>query len=251
MRNFNIEFKQIDLNMLEVHPRVQRDRDEAHIADIVEHFNNVALNPLTVMYSTTGQNRKRWVIDGQHTLAAAKAKGLTKLWCKVISAHGNTEINEIFHLLNERVKPLKPVDGFSLNAEFDDTTTDFKIARALRHFDLMVGKTLDTRTIRCAAAVRDAWDNLGEQNFSTFAMLLSRISESGSMITRAVVNGVAAVVKKYGGYEDDIYDIAQLLEEDLAGILDDAKAMSRGKSVDSNPRAFVAAVDEALMGYAA
>ena len=71
------------------------------------------------------------------------------------------------------------------------------------------------------------------------------------MITRAVVNGVAAVVKKYGGYEDDIYDIAQLLEEDLAGILDDAKAMSRGKTVESNPRAFVAAVDEALMGYAA
>lgn len=236
MRNFTTDFKLIDLALLEIHPRVQRSLDERHVQDIVDHFNTVALNPLTVMFSTTGRHRKRWVIDGQHTMEAARRKGVTEMWCKVVGVHSNREINEIFHLLNEHVKPMSPVTSFELNAEHDSSTDDALIGQILGQCNLSVGASDSLSTIRCASTLREVYKRLGRERLAIAAALWEIIADGGSRLDAATIRAVSDVVAKYGHDELDLSEIVDAITAEFPAMKARATAQCVGTSLGQSHR---------------
>lgn len=222
MRKLSVDFRQINLNLLEVHPRIQRDFDENHVRDIVSHWNIVAVNPLTVMFGTSGRNRKRWVVDGQHTLEAARRMGVETLWCKVISTHRDSETNEVFHLLNEHVKRVSPVESFELNTSYDITTDDYAISTILDSYDLTVGRDDDIRTIQCASALRQSFKKLGAEQFGAMAKLLDAIVRSGHRVGVAEVKAATSIARTFGDFPGQIDLIAWSLCRDFGQMRGDA-----------------------------
>lgn len=199
MKNYTPEFKKIDLSMLEVHPRVQRGLRPRHVKEICEDFNDVALRPLIVMDAKLGRSRKRWIIDGQHTFEALKAKGRKDSWCGIVTAKGNEEINEIFQLLNARVQPLSTVDSFNLNEEWDPDSPDAIVSQILADSGLYIGcgDREDTSQIACAGAVRNSYNTLGEEYFSKAARIWGNVALAGNKIDGAVVNGTTEILKTH------------------------------------------------------
>lgn len=222
MRNFKVTYREVHVNLLEVHPRVQRDMDKHHVADIASSWHDFLANPLMVMHSTTGANRKWWVIDGQHTLEAAKAQGHKMLWCKIVNVHSDREINEIFHLMNEKVKPLSSIDSFDLNATFDTSSDDYAISAILDSYGLTVGRDDDIRSIRCASALRKSFKKLGAEQFGAAVKMMDAVVRSGHRVGAAEVNALTSIARTFGHSQGQIDLIAWALCRDFGQMRGDA-----------------------------
>lgn len=225
------EFRQINLNLMEVHPRVQRELDLRHVQDIIDHFNMVAVNPLTVMIDRTGTRMRRFIIDGQHTFVAAKKKGIESLWCKIVTVDSIEDINLVFHLLNEHVKPISTVDSFSLNSEHDSSTTDAEINQILKECYLRIGKDDSFSCIKAAGEIRKSHRRLGQDKFALAASFWEMIACGGNRIDVATIRAVTDVTKKYGDDELDVQELSDLFANNFANVKAKANSQCVGSSL--------------------
>lgn len=224
-RDMKIEYRKLAVSTLKIHPRVQRPLRLDHAKSIAKNWHPIAFNALTVVQMTSG-DRGHYVIDGQHTLTAAKMIGLQMIDCKIVSANSRAEMNEIFQIINSGVMRVSALDSFVLNAENDSRTPDAIASQILNQCNLSIGENgagTGTHTIRCARAVRESFDRLGRDKFGIVAAFLEIIADGGNPIDTATVKAITEVVRKYGDSTEWIADIAETLERDFARIKSDAK----------------------------
>lgn len=97
--NINFEYRQIHSSVILSDPSYQRPLDMARVQKIVAHFREDLLNPVKV----SRRDGKYYVFDGQHTLAALKARNngcdLT-VDCKVYKGLTREREAELFSLQN-------------------------------------------------------------------------------------------------------------------------------------------------------
>ena len=232
-----IEYEKIAVNRLKIHPKVQRPLRIDHARKIAENWHPVAFNPPTVIKMTSGDHGF-YVIDGQHTLTAAKMVGKQMVDCKVVKAKSRAEMNEIFQVINSGVMRVSALDSFTLNAENDRTTPDAYAAQILNECNLSIqtaGGVSSTHTIRCASVVRESFKKLGPEKFGVVAALLEIIADGGNTPDAATVKAITEVVRLHGDSATDISDIADELQLEFPAMK--ARALNKciNTSLASNP----------------
>lgn len=252
-REITVEYAKIPVNRLKIHPNVQRPLRIDHARKIAENWHPVAFNPLTVIKMTSG-DRGYYVIDGQHTLTAAKMVGKNMVDCKVVKANSRAQMNEIFQVINSGVMRVSALDSFTLNAENDRTTPDAYAAQILNECNLSIqttGGSSSTHTIRCASVVRESFKKIGPEKFGVVAALLEIIADGGNTPDAATVKAITEVARLYGDSSTDISDIADELELEFPAMK--ARALSKciNTSLASNPGYLVDEILIATFGVAA
>lgn len=252
-REIAVEYAKIPVNRLKIHPNVQRPLRIDHARNIAKNWHPVAFNPLTVIKMTSG-DRGYYVIDGQHTLTAAKMVGKNMVDCKVVKANSRAQMNEIFQVINSGVMRVSALDSFTLNAENDRTTPDAYAAQILNECNLSiqtVGGASSTHTIRCASVIRESFKKLGPEKFGVVAALLEIIADGGNTPDAATVKAITEVVRLHGDSDLDIADISEELELGFPAMK--ARALNKciNTSLASNPGYLVDEILIATFGVAA
>ena len=196
--SLNMNFREFDLDQLKVHPRIQRELDEKHVRKIVENFNVLAVNPIVVMETEVGVGRKkREIIDGQHTFAAAKEVGHYQLWCKVIEAKNDEEANEIFRLVNQAVRPLSVKDSFEMDARIIPGSDAHRINEALEARGFKQGRSItDPWQISVISQLRIAWKRLRPDQFDELVLLMQLLAEQGHKIRSKEVDALSFFLRR-------------------------------------------------------
>lgn len=211
MRKKEINYRPLNVANLKIHPKVQREFRPKHARRIAEGWDIIAVNALTVVEMTSG-DRGYYVIDGQHTLAAARMVGMVMLDCKVIKAKSHSEMEEIFQIINKDKLRLSPLDKFLGEARNQPGSQADIITRLLGKHGLTVGKGEDIHSIQSAPALRDAYKQLGRRSFVKAAELWEVIADNGHKVDIATVRAVAKVV---ADFEHD-----DLLMEEISYIIE-------------------------------
>lgn len=252
-REMEIKYRKISVSRLKIHPKVQRPLRIDHARKIAENWHPVAFNPPTVIQMTSGDHGF-YVIDGQHTLTAAKMVGKQMVECKVVKAKSRAEMNEIFQVINSGVMRVSALDSFTLNAENDRTTPDAYAAQILNECNLSVqtvGGASSTHTIRCASVVRESFKKLGPEKFGVVAALLEVIADGGNTPDAATVKAITEIVRLHGDSTTDISEIAEELELGFPSMK--ARALNKciNTSLAVNPGYLVDEILIATFGIAA
>ena len=245
-RDLDIQFKKLNIDLLEVHPKVQRALRQKHVEQIARNWHPVAVNPPTVLQMNSGK-RARYIIDGQHTVAAAKLVGLKFIDCKIVGAHTRAEMNEIFQLINGGVMRVSPLDSYRLNAENDYTTDDYKIRDILQEFDLRVEEGQSVRTISSIVPLQKAYRALGAERFANLVALLSLVADSGSRIHRADILTLTSLARKYT-LDVDLQELGEVISEDYASLRAEATSNCIGSTLDGNYGLFAELIEVAAFG---
>lgn len=196
--SLNMNFREFDLDQLRIHPRIQRELDEKHVRKIVRNFNVLAVNPIVVMETEVGGGRKkREIIDGQHTFAAAKEVGHYQLWCKVIQAKNDEEANEIFRLVNQAVRPLSVKDSFEMDARLVPGSDAYRINEALEMRGFTQGRSnTDPWQVSVIAQLRIAWSRLRPEQFDELVLLMQLLAEYGHKTRSKEVDALAFFLRR-------------------------------------------------------
>lgn len=245
-RDLEIEFANLAIKRLEVHPEVQRELRQSHVRKIASNWHPVAMNPPTVVRMSSGK-RAWYIIDGQHTVAAAKLVGMQTIPCKVVKAKTRAEMNEIFQLVNSGVMHVSPLDSFKLNAVNDYTTDDYRIRTILKECDLTVGNGDTVRHIRPIQPLRNSYKRLGQDQFCIVAALLGVIADGGSRLDSAAIKAVTEIVRLHSS-PNEIEDISEVLREDYPNLRDEAISECIGSTLGSNWRLLAEKILDASFG---
>lgn len=247
-RKMEIEYIDVPIERLEVHPKVQRDLRIKHVRNIARNWNMIAFNAPTVIEMTSGK-RGWYIIDGQHTVAAAKIVGLRMVPVKKVRAHSRAEMNSIFQLINSGRMPVSNMDSYALNAANDTTTDDHQSFRALKDagFTMQSGGT-GVWNINAAGEIRRSYKTLGRDHFHIAAQLFALIAENGSRVDTGTIRAITELVRRYASDEDAIADIGHALENDYAAIYADAKTRCVNSTIATNWRYLAEGIEESAIG---
>ncbi len=248
-RDLEIEFQRLKIEKLEVHPKVQRALNRKHVERIARNWHPVAVNPPTVLRMTSGK-RAYYIIDGQHTVAAAKLVGLKFIDCKMVGAKTREEMNEIFQLINGGVMRVSPLDSYRLNAENDYRTDDYKIRSVLQEFDLRVEEGNSVRSIASIVPLQHAYKALGIDRFANLAGLLGIVADGGSRVDRATILALADLARKYTS-DVDLRELGEELAVNFPNIRDEATAKCIGSTLANNSKMFAEHIEIAAFGAGA
>ena len=245
-RDLDLEFKKLNIDWLEVHPKVQRDLRRKHVEKIARNWHPVAMNPPTVLRMTSGK-RAHYIIDGQHTVEAAKLVGMKYIDCKIVGAKTRAEMNEIFQLINGGVMRVTPLDSYRLNAENDYRTDDYKIRTVLDECDLRVEEGSSIRSIKSIVPLRKAFETLGIERFANLISMLSLIADGGTRPTSAEVLAFTEIARKYVS-PIDLQEIGDLIEDDYPNLRDEVVANCIGSTLASNYKMLAEHIEVAAFG---
>lgn len=243
MRKFKIDYKLVHVNLMERHPKVQRDMREWHVRDLEKRYNELFVNPLTVAYTTTGANRRYWIIDGGHTHEASVRHGVESLWCKVINVHSYEEIAEIIIGMNKNKLAMSHADMHQIESDF---RADSDSANIDRIFEVN-GITRDD--ISAWGCVHETYRMLGPDDFMVLAALLSAVKDGGEVIDMPVIEALRRVVKKRSRFEIEGSEIGAVLEVEFTSIRYKAANTLRNKSLHSAPKALAHEIELAVFGW--
>lgn len=239
MRKFNPEFKLVDVKLMERHPRVQRNMREWHVRNIMKTYNPLYVNPLTVAYTTTGANRRYWIIDGGHTHEAASRMGAKALWCKVIKVHSYAEISEIITDMNKNKLVMSPEDAHVIESDFQPDSDSARIDAILR------GAGLDRSDFRAFATLHHAYKKLGDDGFMVLAELLACVRIGGGRMDVETIRALAILCKRYSYSDLQAARIDDVLKCDFVQLKAMAADSLRNARLANNPHVLVHAIEDA------
>lgn len=100
-------YKDLPLQLLEIHPDIQRILAPEHYGAIARDWNTEKCAPLTVSLQEDGTF---YIIDGQHRFMAARSIGVSTLPCRIFKNLTPDKEAEMFYKQNENNKRLTPRD---------------------------------------------------------------------------------------------------------------------------------------------
>lgn len=240
MKNYTPEYREVHVNLMERHQIVQRDMREYHVQRILNDYNPLFINPLVVAHTTTGTNRRYWIIDGGHTHEVCLRKGLEKLWCKVINVAAYSEIAEIIVGMNKNKLAMCSRDAHVIESDF---CADSDAANIDRIFGVNGIKRDD---IRAWKTVRNAFEELGIEQFQIFAALLSAVKEGGGSLDLPTIVALSSITKKYHPDELAEANAFDVLVQIFSYIKEEASSSLRNKSLHQSPKVLFEALEREL-----
>lgn len=237
MKNYTPEYREVHLNLMERHPLVQRDMRENHVQRILKDYNPLFINPLVVAHTTTGANRRYWIIDGGHTHEACLRKGVEKLWCKVINVAAYAEIAEIFVGMNKNKLAMSTIDTHSIESDF---RADSNSANIDRIFEVNGIRRAD---VRAYGTIHKVYEELGIEEFQIFAALLSAVKEGGANLDQPTILALSSITKKYHREELADANVIDILTKEFSDIKEEASYTLRGRSLQQSPKALTDALE--------
>lgn len=154
MKNYNTNYVygQVNSNQIYSDPTYQRAVDYNRVRKIVSNFNPALVNPIKVSLRDDG---KYWVFDGQHTLAALKARNGNKhlhVECKIYTGLTRQEEAKLFAEQNGAAKAVKTIARMKAlyTADDIDITELYKTVNGLGiRFDFTESKS-PNKIVACA-----------------------------------------------------------------------------------------------------
>lgn len=242
MKNYTPEYRLVDVSMMERHPLVQRDMRESHVRRIMKDYNPLFINPLTVAYTTSGANRRYWIIDGGHTHEVSLRKGVKQLWCKVINVHSYAEISEIFVGMNKNKLSMSAADTHQIESDF---RADSDAANIDRIFDV---NGITREDIGAWRTVHKVYKDLGDDRFAIFAALLAAVKDGGASIDMPTIQALQMVVKRRTYAEMAGSDIAEVLESSFLDIKQRAGDSLRNRNLHQSPGTLAQWIEDEVFG---
>jgi len=147
----SFESREIETGKLKIRPQYQRPLNENRVKKMAEAFDDELAGTIEVSFA----DGHYWVVDGQHRLAAMRAKGIRI--CRVLIHYGLTieEEARLFGLLNSERMAVQPRDLYraELLAGVERTVA---VAASLQKYGLHLVNSGNDRT--GVAAVRHLWE---------------------------------------------------------------------------------------------
>ena len=148
------EYKQANTKDIFVDPLYQRDLDNSKVSKIVRDWNPYLVNAVKVSW----RDGKLWVFDGQHTIAACKAKRGGRdcmVDCKVFYGLTRLDEMELFIAQNGAATPVKTREKY--RALFNNGDPD--ITAMVRECEMM-GFLVEFRDMMLI--IKEAWGGMPE-----------------------------------------------------------------------------------------
>lgn len=242
MKNYTPEYRLVDVSMMERHPMVQRDMRELHVKRILRDYSPLFVNPLTVAHTTSGANRRYWIIDGGHTHEVSLRKGVKQLWCKVINVHSYSEISEIFVGMNKNKLAMSAADTHQIESDF---RADSDAANIDRIFEI---NGIIREDIEAWRTVHKVYGELGNDRFSILAALLGAVKDGGGQLDMPTIQSLARIVRDHTYVELAESDLAEVLENDFLSMRQAAGMSLRGRSLHQSPATLARWIEREVFG---
>ncbi len=212
-----------------IHPKIQRKFDQAHCNHLMSTFNIDALPPIAVVPRPKGGY---WVIDGQHSLAAAKEvlslDAKQQLFCRVYHAESEADAANLCLALNDR-KAWRTLQRFGqrITAKDPVALALVKIAGEFGYRVEDMGKMRGYITAVAALERIYKMDQGGHLWQTLHFVTEAWGNKDPDGVSANVLHGVTAVIKRDGKGIDK--NFAHKLTKSLSSqrLIGDARALSR------------------------
>ncbi len=162
MKEFETAYQKLSTKNLDISEEYQRQLNPYKVKKIVADFDQNLVNPIKVSF----RDGKYWVFDGQHTLAALKAKNGNRdllVVCKVYHGMEFKDEAHYFRKQNGYSTPITSADNFKAGlAELDTRCLEIQEAAEKNGFRCN-GVGTGNRNIACYATVYRIYEH-GEKN---------------------------------------------------------------------------------------
>ena len=218
-----IRLGRVDIELMRTDDRYQRPVNGTHVNNIISNFNNRYLNCIIVSL----RDGYFYILDGQHRFEAAKAKGVEKLLCLILTGLTSQEEAKMFKDLNVNHKALDPYKIFKANIWNGNTSDkevaiDMEIKRICDKHNIEVKKFsrgTKGKTLRCLSRAR--WI-VGSDNYdgtACFEWIIDLLNITNwAEIHNTYIREVILMLKSFWLDNKDEVNFAEL-EKKLVNIL--------------------------------
>lgn len=218
------EYKQANTKDIFVDPLYQRDLDNSKVSKIVRDWNPYLVNAVKVSW----RDGKLWVFDGQHTIAACKAKRGGRdcmVDCKVFYGLTRLDEMELFIAQNGAATPVKTREKY--RALFNNGDPD--ITAMVRECE-MIGFLVDFNPSKARnriLALRTLFTSFKTLDSESFRDMMLIIKEAwGGMpesLTSEIISGMTRFYMAYKGDFNRKRLIKRLAQNSPVAIIRDGK----------------------------
>lgn len=202
-----VGFEWVDVNKLQSFSSYQREIKSDKVIYILANFDEKKVNPICVSY----RNGKYYVVDGQHTLASLKARGVEKALCHIRYGLTEQEESEWFVELElgyGKQKKSTMLNAKLLSGKYDEIEAINDIVKSVGYaLDIPSTKGGGIPTIKATKAMEVLYNEFGEEVLSSAMKLHSEVFDWDKKSLQE--NFLKGFVKFYHTYSEDL-DVKRL-----------------------------------------
>ncbi len=194
-------FKNIDKNLLQIHPAYQRELLTSKVAEITANWSWLSLGALII----GERHAEYWVVDGQHrAVAALRRSDITALPCLVFQTNDVETEARGFVALNTGRKPVSAISKHKAMVTAGDEVAVF-VQATLKSLGIMIDKTSKhVGQTKCIGwCLKRAQEN--PESFVKVLSFVAEISANGGLPIKAqLLDGVYFLHARCGNGLADI-----------------------------------------------
>lgn len=188
------KYKRVSLDNLIIDPAYQRDLDEKRVARIAEDFNPALLGALEVSH----RNGKHAVFDGQHRLAALRAREAKDAPCLVHEGLSVPDEAMLFVKLQTQRKALTPRDRFRARLTAGEEQAHEILECVERHgYKINGGSHATACEIGAVTALDHVYMRGGVDLLDKTFDLLKIWQGEPKSVDSAIIEGMAVAIDRY------------------------------------------------------